>query len=292
MHVNSERATQTLDDYSISALLSQLNTEARCVLLLATPDELTPASTIREDLSTRGAYKVEDKRRFEITGLLSTFHQGIITKINDPNDNSVWAKRTTIQQNTDSDNLNSSENPGVMLGRFAAGMAGHLLSFSLNNGIALRKIIGEKQLAKDSGFSATEIRLGALATIALLANGNDTFSGADFTDVTNGLGMPTPIARTQLKKLTNHGLLSRDDSCRPKIYRPVELQNGLKSTEVINDLLKIVAVYAIGSTSSELEGLELGRQILNDSYTLPRLIHRSYSSTEHTGKTFTKKFKS
>ncbi len=288
MYLHNAQGVETLNDAAMSTLLGEVNTEARCAVLLATPDELTPVQTVREDLRARGAFTHVPRDRFNINGLVNSFSPALITKSSDPMDGSAWVQRTTVNPTSEqaSTTQQSSDEPLVGVGRFAAAMSGALLAFSAEHDIALRHILGEKRSARKNGLSSIQVRVGVLATIATLAQSGKTFNGSEVAERTRQLGLAERPVRAHLSDLVQYGLLRRDEKRHPKIYDTVDSQNGTNSYETIMDLLLIVAKFALGSSHAESQGLEKGQRILDNPALLPRLIHRSYSASGHTGKTF------
>ncbi|MCA9331632.1 hypothetical protein KC968_01680 [Candidatus Saccharibacteria bacterium] len=289
MSIEAREKVETLPDQTIATLLGEMNTEARCILVSATPNELVPLQHVKEDLEARNAYAHTSNRRFNVGGLVNSFHPAIISKSIDPIDDSAWVRRGAdhIDAKTQS-KPKGQESTADLIGNFAAGLAGSLLAFSADYGVPLRHVVGEKHPPKKHGFSATEARLGVLATIVTLAQNYDSFTGNDVRDLTDELGFPIRPIRGHLRDLVEYGYLQSDDTKRPKVYRSTELDNGSTSFEMMQDYLMIAAKFAIGSVHAQEKGIQQGQQILNDSLLLPRLIEKSYEASGHTGKSFTR----
>jgi len=283
---------EVLPDATMAMLLGELNTESRCVLATATPNELVPVQYVREDLMARNALGLVSRERFNLNSIVNSFSPAIISKSKDPLDGSVWIQRG-ITQPADSDlsqdpsgAAQETTNP---VGDFIAGMSGSLLAFSAKYGIPLRSLVGEKHAPKKHGISATEIRLGVVATVVRLAQTGQPFTGNQIREYTEDLDLMERPVRSHLSDLVKYGYLQCDDSKRPKVYHTVELPDRTDTQELMTDFLRIVGEFAIGSIRAQEDGIQRGQQILDDSVLLPRLIQKSYDASGHTGKSFTRR---
>lgn len=282
---------EVLPDATMSMLLGELNTESRCVLVTATPNELVPVQHVREDLFARNALGLVSRERFNLNSIVNSFSPAVISKSKDPLDGSVWIQRGAAQAIAEAsgeteDDVREVTNP---VGDFVAGMSGSLLAFSAEHGIPLRSLIGEKHGPKKHGISATEIRLGVVATVVTLAQTGQPFTGNQIREYTESLDLMDRPVRSHLRELVKHGYLQCDDSKRPKVYRTTELPDRTDTLDMMTEFLGIVGRFAIGSIHAQEHGIQRGQQILDDPVLLPRLIQKSYDASGHTGKSFTRR---
>ena len=280
-----EGAVPTLDDWAISEIVGELNTEAKCIALLSVPvgEGATPISSIRENLAVRGAFQFVDRSRFNVLGIYKEMRSGLVALHHDPYANNgigtYWVGR-----------------PDSPLTTFSNAWAGSFLDYSAGLGLAsenpdenigLRDILGErKQPPNPTSATAIEARLAALALLVAVddeAAGNVFRRHAVIEPLVEKYGISKGPAREHLNHLQEIGLLTSPCHGSPKIELAT-LSDGREARTIIRDFLKIVAGFARGSNIFEQNGLQSAEQIMSDPEKVAALVRKSYERSPHTGK--------
>lgn len=261
---------------TMSILLGELNTEARCVALASTPPELTALRDINDNLRDNGAFLETPRRRFDVRGILETMPDSLATLLRDPAagpQDATWATR--------------DDGP---TGEFAHALAGALLDFSAQHGIGLRTLIGEKRTATENYPHSVETRLTVLAKVALLGRDSEPFSGTEIVRAVQEIDERTPdrTVRSHVAKLIDHGYIKTSHR-RPKAYELAQRGDGIDAPEVMTDFFSIVGKFAIGSEHAIEHGKGRAQQIVSTPSLLSKLVAKAYEATAHTGKTFTRR---
>lgn len=259
-----------------AAIVGELNTEARCVALLATPYELTPVIDINDNLASLGAFGLVDSCRFNVGGHLKELPDFAVSTISNlPNPEypenprvSLWAVRHT----------------GIVSDYFS-GLSGQFLQYSLDHGRSLRTILGEKR-RKPGNISSTEARLGVLASVLYLTDtsANGTFTKDEVKEMAESFGISDRITNGHLTRLTTWSVVQPVSHSSTDVYRPAIKPDGSDAYDDIKDILRIVASFAIPDAQAIKNGIDRGNQIMKSGKDIARLVHRSYSTSTHTGK--------
>jgi hypothetical protein len=267
------------DDKSVSALLGELNTEAKCVALLFTPQEPTRVSDISESLVDAGAYDIEERSRFNVSGILGQMPD-LLVKTSSKDEESgnsqprMWAQKSK-----------------GYFGEFIDGVSGTLLDYSLRHDRPLRTIIGEKKQQKGI-TSAIELRLGVLAAVAKLSHesGYGTIDRNDVIDCVEEAFKADSIPLIRDTVLKAIGRLQVDGVVEIKTVgiksdvRLFDTEKARPTEEQVMDLLGIVGKIATADREMVFDGQTLRNKIISRRSTIANLIHTSYSSSNHTGK--------
>ena len=265
-----------LDDWTISEIVGEFNTEAKCAALLAVPEDgtLVSMAQVRENLDAFGGFDFENPDRFNVLGILKETRDRFVSLHRDPagpnNRNTYWVGMRDTE-----------------LGSFGRSVAGNLLYFSLANNMPLRKILGERRRSPDgTKADAIETRLAVLAVLAYKhteASGK-SFAYDEVEDQIADQFTISPVAiKKHLAKLRKAGLVSEARQGNNRLELP-KLPDGRESIEIIMNLLRLVGGTATGLSTTYHQGIEKGREIMTDAGVLPLLIRRSYASSTHTGK--------
>lgn len=248
------------------ALIGELNTEARCVAITATPPGETPVPEINEGLRKFNAFSLVGQRRFNVHALLSSMPDELVRSGNDS-----CAQVASVIKNSES------------LGSFATGLAGSLLRYSHERGVSLRMIIGEKRSGKNGEAHSTHSRLGVLAAIAAFSETGEPFTTTEVAREVESYGVDQRTARAHVWKLTKQGLLTKGQT-RKRSLEVFRKPDGTTFADDINELFRIIGRFSLSPAMAIAQGTEEGRDIIHDSNNLPLLVERSYASSTHTGK--------
>lgn len=267
-YVHTEAGIERLPAASMAVLLGELNTEARCIALVATPTELTAMRDINEDLRQKGAFDIVDRSRFNVHGHLSAMPDYLATTVSDPlpeQARAAWAIRSDCPT-----------------GVFATAMAGALLRFSDERNVSLRTLIGEKRSAAEGKMHSIETRLGVLATVASLTLEGKPVTSSGVAERAQDFGLGAQTIWSHLHKLARHGFLNKSES--GSTFTITETKNGHDTGDTLDQFLRLVSSFAIGASVAIEKGADDARAMLYDSSRLPLLVEKSYKSSTHTGK--------
>ncbi len=265
----------------MSILIGNLNTEAKCLAVSFTPQELVPVTEITEELREVGAYGIESSRRFNVSGILKKIHPAIVSTWDDPDPNNFRGARLWAQRRPD------------YTGNYVAGLAGALIGYSFHHDRPLRTVLGEKRSMKNSAINSTEIRLGVLTGLLYMheTSPNEIFTREDVRDCISDAyndeswyGDRRIIDRhfTQLRQAR---IIEEIKIGREQIIRLNKRPDGKELYDEIRDLLKIVGEFAIGLESTIDKGMSSVQKIIHDQpANIAMLVHRAYANSGHTGK--------
>lgn len=262
MRTPTYEGIHSLSTENMSTLLGALNREPACIVLAATPTELTPIREITEDLRDLRAFQFVDRDRFNIHELYDGMPE-LVVRSTDPANGINWV----------------AKNNGPT-GELATGFAGSLLEFSEKHGIALRTLIGEK-VAQKGNTSSIETRLGVIATVVAFSMDGDSFTSSEVSERVEDFGINGGTAKQHIYRLDRSGYLEKTKDRR---YKPATMANGENSAEVMSNLLYRIITFAVGSTTAIEQGQKHAEEVLNRPGLLARLIEKSYNATGHTGK--------
>jgi hypothetical protein len=268
-----------LSSEDFSDIISNLNTEAKCISFAFTPYELTSLSDINENLRVFGAFDSVDSKTFNVSGLLKCMPDFMVTTISLP-----------LSVNTDKTKL-WAKKPTEVLGNYLDGFSGKLLELSSTSGFSLRSIIGERRIQKNA-YNAIELRLGVLGLILSELRSSDTNSVDKNTIIKsakeifefNNKDVASNRVNTTLRNISRDGIISLTESKNTQKIEFTKPDDKKPTHEVIESLFKVIGKLLIEDESTLTEGHKFISDIRSQEDAISALIEKSYSSTRHTGK--------
>ncbi len=281
-YIETTRTSQpeaVLNSETLGVILSNLNTEAKCISLAFTPYEYTSLSDINENLRVVGAFDNVDSKTFNVSGLLRCMPEVMVTTFSEPlgvntEKTKLWAKK-----------------PTQILGNYLEGFSGQLLELSTSSGFSLRSIIGERRIQKNA-YNAIELRLGVLGIILSELRSSD-INTTDKSTVIKSVkeifefdnkDVASNRVNTTLRSISRDGIISITDSKKAQKIEFTHPDDKEPTHEVIESLFRTIGGLLIADESTLTAGRKFIRDIKSQDDTIARLVEKSYSSTRHTGK--------
>lgn len=256
----------------MAEVLGTFNTEAYCLAYAATPTDLVHASDVSEELRVAGAFEKVSPKTFYVGGLLKRIGLPYVELFEDPEAPPLVRKNWVARMDTE-------------VGRYALGLTGSLLDLSLQTNVPLRAIIGEQRRPKDDALHSVESRLGILYALAKFDDQNSEFTAIDLFREVEELGIDYIVVKKSFRSLRDSGLLDSSGEGKSRTHTLSQGDAYRSSTRhTIDELMKLVALFAVGSETAIAEGTKKAHEILKQPDLVAKLAYRSYASSGHTGK--------
>lgn len=275
---------ERLDNGSISTMLGSVNTELKCLSIgpLTTDAALNQQSVHEAAIGEVGSSLLRTKLQAPVIGkLLARMPEDIVITEGEKGDRK----------------FRLAEPYGVV----ASGLAGQMLTLSVESALPTRKLVGEaftlKDGNKDDWLHPIETRLIILTS--LLMNARDAWADSkDILTACEPLGLGKFKALHQLATLRGHRMVEqrvkprhRAPGLRPNQYRIDTTRAPFSTAELIDRYLKIVGKLAVQDADLITEGHEALTKIRHNKKIVPYLVKRSFASSNHFGKTVQRKNK-
>jgi hypothetical protein len=169
-------------------------------------------------------------------------------------------------------------------GEVATGLAGHMLTLSLEANRPLRTIVGDWKPGNGERVDSIEARLVILTGLNAIARNRWQYMSVLRSEVER-FGMPSKLIHPQLERLVSAGLTEKRTGAKRSGGLENQYRLGQKSTdgmvkpfEVVGKFLGIVRKFSALEPEFIDEGVEQAHTIAANKSLVPALIKRSFAS--------------